>query len=153
GEYVDDLIEVGAVGPLGGSGHRHGADQSTETGGVPGVGDAEHAGADLDHVQWCAPLGLDHLLATGLLGLVGHVAGLLHLRTGGAAVGRAGLGRIAHASSPFISWVGSAVRAASSTLRTVSARFTPSGPPLMIWLCSSRIELISISGRGGQPGR
>src|SRR5699024_3044749 len=48
GEYVDDLIEVGAVGPLGGSGHRHGADQSTETGGVPGVGDAEHAGADLD---------------------------------------------------------------------------------------------------------
>src|SRR5699024_8492241 len=57
-----------------------------------------------------------------------------------------------HASSPFIWCVGVACRAASSAARAAASRFTPSGS-FFTCSCSAMIELTSISGRGGQPGR
>ena len=43
-------------------------------------------------------------------------------------------------------------RAAASAARAASRRLTPSGW-FRIWSCSARMALMSISGRGGQPGR
>ena len=68
-------------------------------------------------------------------------------RLAGAAV------RIArHRNNPLSSMVGVADSAAVSASRIASSRFTPSG---ICWIlsCNLRMASISISGRGGQPGR
>src|SRR5690606_33678155 len=136
GEDVDDLVEVAAVGPLARAGQRHRADETAEAGGVAGTAHAEHAGADVDDVDR-GPLGARER-ALDVLGRRAAVALDVLLR---------------HASRPFISWVGTAFSAASSALRAISRRCGPKAWSLMTCFCSSRIAWMSISGRGGQPGR
>src|SRR5690606_34901789 len=115
---------------------------------VPRAGRAEHAGADVDDVE--APAagragGLD--LAAAEVGrrlLDRPLVGALLALVAGPLAGAGGL--VAHASSPFIWWVGVASRAAASAARAASSRLTPSGE---VWICrcSSKIALSSISGR------
>ncbi len=59
---------------------------------------------------------------------------------------------LAHASKPFISWVGVAFIAAASAARAAATRSTPNFEA-RICSCNSNRALISICGRGGQPGR
>src|SRR5699024_1969915 len=131
---VDDLVEVAAVGAWARTGHGDHAFQTAVPGCVTAAVHAEHTLAHRDDVQGCAP-GRGDLLGGGVL-LGGKV-----LVAGG------------HASSPFIWWVGVAASAAASTSRRTLSRLLPSGVFLTTCSCSSRIALISISGRGGQPGR
>src|SRR5690606_31887261 len=155
-EDVDDLVEPAAVGPLGGRRHRDGGDEATEAGGVTAAVDAEHAAADVDDLQRAAPAdgpGGDVLPG----GLEGRLGRRLRARLAGTRLDDVGGGlllvlALAHASSPFIWWVGVAASAASSAARATASRLAPRGSCLT-WSCSAMIALMSISGRGGQPGR
>ena len=134
-ELVGDLVEPAAVRPGGRAGQPDGAHQAAVAGGVAAVVGAEHAALDAD-------------LLAALAALAGEVRGgevLLGVRPRCRS-------RVAHRSSPFISIVGSALSAASSASRAASSRFTPSFEVWIFWW-SLRIASISISGRGGQPGR
>ncbi|RPK71319.1 hypothetical protein EES44_03800 [Streptomyces sp. ADI96-15] len=138
-EFVGDLVEDAvpltggraAVGPAGRSRERDGADEAAVPAGVAGVLGAEHSPADADDVAALAAGGRERGLLARLLGVL---------------VG------VAHRSSPFISMVGSALRAASSASRAASSLLTPSLELCTFWW-SLTIASTSISGRGGQPGR
>ena len=153
GQHVDDLVEPAAVGPLARPGQHDRLHQPAEPGGVARAVHAEHALPDVDDLQRDRAVRRDVLRA----GLEGGLAGPL-----GAGVGRgrvAGRHRrggvallVAHRSSPVMCEVGVARSAAASTSAAIRLRLPPSGSAL-ICSCSSRIALISISGRGGQPGR
>src|SRR6185312_12575912 len=106
--------------------------QAAVAGGVAAVPvAAEHAPAHRDHLGRLYRERLRQLVA----GVLRKVLVLAHPR-----------------SSPFISIVGIALSAASSAARAAATRSTPSG---IFWIssCSLMIASISISGRGGQPGR
>lgn len=133
-QLVGDLVEPAAVGAGGRAGQPDGADQASVAGGVATVVGAEHAALDAD-------------LLTALAALAGEVRGAeVLLGVHPVAV------RVAHRSRPFISMVGSALSAASSASRAASSAFTPSLEVWIFWW-SLRIASISISGRGGQPGK
>src|SRR5690625_1919577 len=150
---VDDLIEPAAKRALAITGHGHGAHEPAVAGGVARTGDTEHALAHIDDVF----PGLGARFERGLGGRAGHQR-VATLNTGLNGFGRVYpllvvlFGLVTHASSPFMCEVGSAFMAASSTARAASTRFTPSGM-FCSCLCSSSRGLMSISGRGGQPGR
>lgn len=133
-QLVGDLVEPAAVGPARLARQADRADQAAVTGGVAAVVGAEHAALDAD------------LLA--LAARAGEVGGARIL----LRVGSVGAVRVTHRSRPFISMVGSALSAASSASRAASSAFTPSLEVWILWW-SLRIASISISGRGGQPGR
>src|ERR1700758_1010441 len=98
-------IEVAAVRP--GAAPREGdlPNQPSVSGGVTGVGDPEHAAAYVDHLLVGARDGSAHLAGCDLRVVV----------------------RRAHRSSPRISIVGLAPRAASSASAMARSRLTPSG--------------------------
>lgn len=125
-ELVGDLVEPAAVRPRGGARKAHRADESPVAGGVTAVVRAEHALAYADDL-------------TGVLARDGYLAAVA-------------VGFVAHRSSPFISIRGSALSAASSASRAASSALTPSLEPWIFWW-SLRIASISISGRGGHPGK
>src|SRR5699024_1520237 len=129
-QAVGHIVEPAAIGRIGGAGHHHGALQSAEPAGVPAAAHAEHSLADLDDVEF-ALIGADQRV-------VGVLAGIL-----------SGVG---HRMSPFISDVGAAASAASSRSACSTSALLPS---LVFWTlsCSLYTASISISGRGGQPGR
>ncbi|MNW51078.1 hypothetical protein D3C74_285520 [compost metagenome] len=146
---VHGLVEPPAVRASARSGQHHGAHQTAVARGVPRAVGPEHARADLDDLERLAPTRARprHEL------LAGHVAlrDLLPLDGVGRAARRPVVGA-RHRSSPFIWNVGVASSAAASAALAASRRFTPSGSA-WICSCSARIALMSISGRGGQPGR
>ncbi len=116
--------------PTGGaqsSAQRSGPDQAAVAARVAGAVGAEHAVPDLDRLALDVRGVGDVLLGTGVLDL-------------------------SHRSRPFICAVGFAVSAAASASRAAFTRLTPSGEE-PICSCSLRIASMSISGRGGQPGR
>ena len=145
-EGVDGAVEPAAVGAGGGGGQGDGGLGEAVAGGVAGVGGAELPGVARDDLD--AQLG-----AHGGAGDLGHGRprgdGGLELLGGGAVGGRGG---VTHASWPFISDTGVAARAAASTARAISSRCLSMGLD-SIWRVSSSMALMSISGRGGQPGR
>src|SRR5690625_1175966 len=108
------------------------------------------------------------LLVAGVGGNVGPLLGRRPRRLGGVRIDLAFLPLldvvgapptlpilfrvVAQRSRPFISWVAGAFTAACSCSFSIASRWAPSGS---CWICSCNlmIESISISGRGGQPGR
>ena len=129
GEDGDDVVEPPPVGRGGRLGHGLGAGEPREAGGVARTLDPPHTLDPADHVGAERPR-----LAQRLEGAVVAV--------------------VAHAKSPFISRRGGASSAAASAACDAARR------ALFVSLCprltcsrSSRIALMSISGRGGQPGR
>ena len=139
-ELVGDLVEPAAVGAARRAREPDRADQAAVAGGVAAVVGAEHAALDAD-------------LLAALAALAGEVGGaevLLGVHPVRPPPG--GAVRVAHRSSPFISIVGRALSAASSASRAASSAFTPSLEVWIFWW-SLRMASISISGRGGQPGR
>lgn len=138
-EFVGDLVEPAAVGAGRGSREADRADQAAVAGGVAAVTGAEHAALDADLLAALAAL-------AGKVGCAEVLFGVHPVRRSVGAV------RVAHRSSPFISIVGRALSAASSASRAASSAFTPSLEVWIFW-CSLRMASISISGRGGQPGR
>ena len=121
-------------------GHLDGTGEPAVPGGVAGALDAEHALAAAD-------------LLAGAVG-VGDVLGPLvgGVEVGAGPVRRSGRSSLPSLIRPFIWLVGSALRPAVSVASISARRLTPS-LVAWIWSCSLRIASISISGRGGQPGR
>src|SRR5690606_27102218 len=136
-EFVGHLVEPSAVGAVRRSREPDRADQAAVTGGVAAVVGAEHPALDADLLAALAALAGQVLGGEFLLGV--HP-----VRIPGCVV--------AHRSSPFISIVGRALSAASSASRAASSALTPS-LEVRIFSWSLRMASISISGRGGQPGR
>ena len=136
GEGVGDVVHPAAVRRAAGAGQLDGAGQAAVAGGVAGAGDAEHALVAGDD------------LAGGLADGVERV-----VRVPATTSLPCGLVRLAHRSRPFIWLVGSALSAGRLVApRSRRSRLTPS-LVFWTWSCSLRIASISISGRGGQPGR
>lgn len=129
-ELVSDFVEPAAVRAGGGARQGHGADEAAVAGGVTAVVGAEHALAYADDLAGVRARG-GHTVVVALFVVVVVPA---------------------HRSSPFISIRGSALSAASSASRAASSALTPSLEPWIFWW-SLRIASISISGRGGQPGK
>src|SRR6476469_70888 len=157
-ERARDLVEPAAVGLLGSSREDLRADEPAVAGGVAGAGGAEHAVAYADRAD-LAGGGGDVLrgLVGGRLVDAAPRAGLRLGRLEVALLGRAGrlvlvALVVAHRSRPFISEVGSARRAAVSSSAISVLRLAPS-LVAWTWSWSLRIASMSISGRGGQPGR
>ena len=132
-EDANDLVEPAAVGAGGLAGQEGIGHEAGEAGGG-GVGArAEEA------LAVCDGLGEGKTaLGRGL----GDLGGRVFL----------GGGKVAHARSPFIWWVGVASRAACSARRAISRRCTPRGS---LPICSRRTRTawMRASGRGGHPGR
>src|SRR5690606_16218882 len=124
---VDDLVEPAAVGTLRGGGLVHELRETVVAGGVATCG--EHA---LTHVDESATTRA-------------HGADL-------GGVGGAVVGGVAHRSRPFMSGGGGAARAAASAAAATCLRWPSIGFSLAS-SCTLSSALISISGRGGQPGR
>ena len=132
-EDVNDLVKPSAVGAGGLAGQEGIGHEAGEAGGG-GVGArAEEALAVGDGLGEG-----ETALGRGLGDLGGRVV--------------LGDGKVAHARSPFIWWVGVASRAACSARRAISRRWTPRGS---LPICSRRTRTawMRASGRGGQPGR
>src|SRR6478672_3858892 len=131
-EGVGHLVVPPAEGPLRGRGVDDRADQAAVAAGVTTPPHAEHALAAADGVDLarrCRDV-VRRLLGRGLLDLL----------------------LVAHLSRPFMSEVGSAWSAAVSCCSISALRLLPS-LACWTWSWSLRIASISISGRGGQPGR
>src|SRR5690349_21424169 len=172
-ERTRDLVEPAAVGLLGRRREDLRADQAAVAGGVAGAADAEHPATLADRVHLAGRAGevlrrllgrplLDAAAGAGLglglleVALLGRTRRLVLVRlVVGLVLGPAGVllvWLVGHRSRPFISEVGSARRAAVSSSATSSRRLAPS-LVCWTWSCSLRIASMSISGRGGQPGR
>ncbi len=124
-QLVGHLVEPTAVRAVARAGQHHRDGQAAESGGVAAALRAEHALAAAHHLHG----DLAHrLLAAGL----GYL--------------------VVHRSCPRISLIGVAFRARASPNSSARRLFTPSGS-CWILSCSFRMASISISGRGGQPGR
>lgn len=127
-QLVGHLVEPAAVRANAGRWQRDRGGEAAEAGGVAAALGTEHALAPADHLD-------RDLLAGG--GDGGAVRGAVLVR---------------HRSSPRISLTGVACSARASPSSSARRLFTPSGS-CWILSCSFRIASISISGRGGQPGR
>src|SRR5690242_688499 len=141
---VRDLVEPAAEGTGAAPRHRDRADQAAVPARVAGPADAEHAVPDADNLG--AALGVGH-------GVLDRVVRGVHVGARGDLRELRGLlGTLAHRSRPFIWEVGSMLSASVSFSSISATRLDPS---LVAWtcLCSLRIASMSISGRGGQPGR
>src|SRR5215831_20685362 len=142
-ERVGDLVEIRPVGPLGGE---HGLPpdlQAAVTRGVTARLGAERAGAHHLLTQALAPR---DLCSIGLRRVRLSVARLLPRRPGHWSASGRGAALCSDGSS------GSLRSPACSSSVICFSLLTPS---FMFWIlsCSFTIESISISGRGGQPGR
>ena len=126
-ELLGHGVEVAAVGLLAGPGH---LDRAHEPAEARGVTRARHAEGALTHAH--------------------GVGDRVQAEVDGPD--RDHLAAVAHRSSPRISMVAGAVRAALSSSVIWRCRFDPS-LVFWTWSWSFTIASISISGRGGQPGR
>src|SRR6185437_7514429 len=136
-ERLGYRVEVAAVGRLGGDGRPLVYLQLAVPGGVLGALHAEHTGADHGGREaLLAPAGWEVLC---LLGRRLPARGIRH-------------SSLPRSLIPALTRSGSMFRRASSSSVISSSRFEPSFM-FMILSCSLKIASISISGRGGQPGR
>ena len=146
-ERLGHRVEVAAVGRLGDEGRQPVHLELAVPGGVRGAVHAEHAGAD-------------HRRVEALLALPGRQRSFSSASSAGGSPpgpGLGGPGGACHSSLPrslipALTCSGSMFSRASSSSVISSSR---SGPSFMfrILSCSLKIASISISGRGGQPGR
>src|SRR3954469_9126012 len=165
-QRVGDLVEVAAVGPVGGV-QRDGAagldpHQAAEAGGVAAAADAEGALAEaaarsvgaLPGVLAAAVPGAGHRRRSGRRTALPSRCSIRNwpVRPSAAASSYARRLFLSTRTVDGISTCRSFAVPSASARASWRARLAPSGSCWILW-CSLRIASISISGRGGQPGR